>query len=142
MAKKPVRKVAPKKLDANPKAIFGNAKVDLSLVPPAASIYLALGMMNGAGKYGPYNWRLTKVEAMTYLAAAKRHIDKVIDGQDLDEESGFPELGHAMASLAIFADALETNNLIDNRPPKGSCATLLEKWKKPLPKTVGKGKRK
>ena len=92
--------------DANPKDAYGEAKVDLSLIPPSASIYMALAMMEGARKYGPYNWRLKKVKMMIYLAAAKRHIDKVIDGQDLDEESWLPELGHAMASLGIIADAI------------------------------------
>lgn len=118
--------------DANPKDAYGEAKVDLSLIPPAASIYMALAMMEGARKYGPYNWRLKKVKMMIYLAAAKRHIDKVIDGQDLDEESFLPELGHAMASLGIICDAVETGNIIDNRPPKGAAPALLNKWKKPV----------
>lgn len=118
--------------DANPKDAYGEAKVDLALVPPAASIYMALGFMNGAQKYGPYNWRTKKVKMMVYLAAAKRHIDKVIDGQDLDEESFLPEIGHALASLGIIADAVETGNIIDNRPPKGAAAALLNKWKKPV----------
>ena len=118
--------------DANPKDAYGEAKVDLSLVPPAASIYMALGFMNGAQKYGPYNWRTKKVKMMVYLAAAKRHIDKVIDGQDLDEESFLPEIGHALASLGIIADAVETGKIIDNRPPKGAAANLLNKWKKPV----------
>lgn len=117
----------------NPKDAYGEAKVDLSLVPPAASIYMALGFMNGAHKYGPYNWRSKKVKMMVYLAAAKRHIDKVIDGQDLDEESSLPEIGHALASLGIIADAIETGNIVDNRPPKGAAAALLNKWKKPTP---------
>ena len=130
MAKKPIP--PPKGDDANPKDAYGEAKVDLSLIPPAASIYMALGFMNGAEKYGPYNWRTKKVKMMVYLAAAKRHIDKVIDGQDLDEESLAPEIGHALASLGIVADAIETGSLIDNRPPKGPAAALLTKWKKPV----------
>jgi hypothetical protein len=116
--------------DTNPKDALGAAKVDLALIPPAASIYMALAMMEGARKYGPYNWRSKKVQMMIYLSAAKRHIDKVIDGQDLDEESLIPEIGHAMASLGIIADAMETGNIIDNRPPKGAAAVLLQKWKK------------
>lgn len=116
----------------NPKDVYGEAKVDLSLCPPAALVYMALGMMEGARKYGAWNFRRTKIKGMVYTAAAERHIKKWIDGQDLDEESLKAELGHAMASLAILIDAIENGNLIDNRPPKGNMAELLNKWKKPV----------
>jgi hypothetical protein len=116
----------------NPKDAYGEAKVDLSLCPPAAMVYMALGMMEGARKYGAWNFRQTKIKAMVYTAAAVRHIKKWEDGQNIDEESLKEELGHAMASLAILIDAIENGNLIDNRPPKGNMAELLNKWKKPV----------
>lgn len=117
-------------MDTNPKARFGALKPNLALVPPASMIYQALAMQQGAEKYGPYNWRKDKVSTMTYVAAAKRHLDQYLDGEHLDPESGFPHLAHAMASLGILIDALETGNLIDDRPAPGAAGHLIRKWTK------------
>lgn len=119
--------------DNNPKTIYGVLKPDLSLIPPVALIYLSLGFMNGAKKYGPYNWRTNKVSARIYVAAAMRHLAAYLDGEDNDEStngSGYPHLGHAMACLAIIADATETGCLIDDRPPNGATGVLLDRWTK------------
>jgi hypothetical protein len=132
--------------DDNPKTIFGSAKPDLTLIPPAALIYCALAMGNGADKYGPYNWRAKRVSARTYIAAAMRHLSSWLDGEDNDDTpfinadgevtpgSGLPHLAHAMASIAIVVDALETGNLNDNRPQKGVAAQLIVKYTKRMPK--------
>lgn len=111
--------------EANPKAAFGAAKPSLALVPGAAMVEMAGVFELGAKKYGPFNWRITKVEAMTYANAAMRHIMSWIDGEDIDPESGKSHLGHGMASLGIVIDAMHTANLIDNRPPKGATAALI-----------------
>lgn len=117
-------------LPPNPKQIFGDKKPSLHLVPPAASLYMALAMRNGAEKYGPFNWRDKAVEVMTYIGAAERHMKAWVDGEELADDSGIPHLAHALASLAILVDALEVGNAIDNRPPPGSFARLVEKWSK------------
>lgn len=91
-------------------------------------IYQALAMQQGADKYGPYNWRKNKVSSMTYVAAAKRHLDQFLDGENIDPESGFPHLAHAIASLGILIDALETGNLIDDRPARGAAGQLIRQW--------------
>lgn len=114
----------------NPKDIVGAKKPDLSLVPPAAIIYMALAMEDGAIKYGPYNWRKNKVRARTYVAAMKRHIDAWLDGEECASDSGKPHLGHMMACGGILADAIETGNLVDDRPVPGSAARLIAKWTK------------
>ena len=114
----------------NPKQKFGDAKVPLHLIPSSAEVYLALGHQDGAKKYGPFNWRITKVEAMTYIGALRRHIAAWVDGEEWASDSGKPHLAHAMTCLSILADAIETGNLIDNRPPKGNAAHLLKKWEK------------
>ena len=51
------------------------------------------------------------------------------DGEDIDPDSGNTHLAHAMASLAILIDALESGNVVDNRPPKGAGAFVLDKYK-------------
>jgi hypothetical protein len=116
-----------KKDDTNPKDLEGNKKPPLSLVPPSVIIYLAEAFREGAKKYGAYNWRTKKVQAMVYLDAALRHIMAELDGEDIDPESGKPHLAGALASLAVYIDAKETGNLVDNRPPKGIAGEAIRK---------------
>lgn len=112
----------------NPKDRLGLAKVSLSKNPPAASIYMALAMMNGAEKYGAFNWRANPVIASIYIDACKRHLDAWWDGEELADDSKVPHLGHALASIAILVDALETGNLVDDRPIAGAAAALFKKY--------------
>lgn len=114
--------------DNNPKSITGIKKVPLHLNPPAATIYMALGFQDGAAKYGPYNWRDNKVAASVYIGAALRHLADWWDGEDVAEDSKKPHIGHALACLAIIADAVETGNLVDDRPTKGTASSLMKKW--------------
>jgi hypothetical protein len=115
--------------DANPKTLIGADKVNLSLVPPAAKIHLATAMMDGAKKYGAYNWREKKVPMMTYIAAAQRHLDQLLDGEDYDPVSLVHHAGHMMACGAIILDAMETQNLIDDRPKRGAASGMIRDFK-------------
>lgn len=110
----------------NPKQAYGDKKIPVHLVPPAADLYLAMALKEGARKYGAYNWRDIKVESMTYIGAAKRHIMAYLDGEDIDSDSGNPHIAHAMACLAILADATEGDFLLDNRPPKGPASKIIQ----------------
>ncbi len=116
--------------ETNPKDLIGAKKPRLSLVPPAGLVYAALAMANGADKYGAYNWREKKVQAMIYLEACMRHVLSWQDGEELAQDSGIPHLGHALACLLILIDAKETGNLIDNRPKGGVMAQLIEQHTK------------
>ena len=100
----------------NPKDLLGMKKISLSKLPAVAAAHGAHAMMNGAAKYGPYNWRAKKVIASIYIDAAKRHLDAWFEGEETAEDSGVHHLGHAIACAAILLDALETGNLIDDRP--------------------------
>lgn len=111
----------------NPKQAFGDRKVPLHLVPSTAMAAIAMGLKDGAKKYGAYNWRTLTVEAETYIGAALRHMMAWQEGEDIDPDSGNPHLFHAMASLAILVDALESGNVEDNRPPAGP--NVLDKYK-------------
>jgi len=114
---------------ANPKQAYGDKKIPVHLVPPAASMYLAMAFKEGARKYGAYNWRENDVEAMTYVGAALRHIMQYLDGEDIDPDTGEAEVPHlaaAGACLAILADATEGDNLIDNRPPTGPASLIIQ----------------
>lgn len=116
--------------ETNPKDRLGVLKPRLSLVPPASTLYEALAMEDGANKYGPYNWRQKKVKLSIYIDAFKRHVDSFWDGEDNASDSGKPHLAHAKACLGIIIDALETGNLIDDRPTKGTMSALVEKFTK------------
>ena len=124
-------KPAPKPiLGTNPKDLLGTKKVNLHLVPPASIFYQALAMEDGATKYGPYNWRSNKVIATIYIDAAMRHLQQWLDGEENASDSKKPHLAHALASIGIIVDALETGNLVDNRPAPGAMSKLVERWEK------------
>jgi hypothetical protein len=112
----------------NPKDLIGVKKPPIGLIPPAGLIQCAAAMKLGASKYGPYNWRASKVAAMVYVDAALRHLLSYIDGEDVDEESGASPLAHVMACCAIVLDAMSCNMLSDNRPIKGSASQLLKRF--------------
>lgn len=111
-------KVAPKSraLGSNPKDLLGAKKPDMTKIPSIALLWESLAMMDGGGKYGPFNWRANKVVASIYIAACKRHLDAWFEGQEFAEDSGCNHLGHARACLGILLDAQATGNLIDDRP--------------------------
>lgn len=114
--------------DNNPKTVLGIVKPSLSKVPASALIYMALGFMDGARKYGAFNWRSKKVTASIYIDACKRHLDMWFDGEELASDSKFPHLAHALACIAIIVDAKENGSLVDDRPTPGSAARLIEQW--------------
>lgn len=112
--------------EANPKTLTGRRKLPtLSVIPPTALLYLGMAMKYGAHDapkvdgttgYGPYNWRDQPIVASVYIDATIRHLMRWWDGTEIDADSGKPELAHAMASLAILADAIENGTVIDDRP--------------------------
>jgi catechol 2,3-dioxygenase-like lactoylglutathione lyase family enzyme len=75
-------------LGNNPKDLLGAKKPDASKIPAVAIAWESLAMMDGAGKYDPYNWRANKVVASIYVAAAKRHLDLWFEGQRQLSEAG------------------------------------------------------
>lgn len=110
----------------NPKDRVGAHKPPLHLIPPAAELLESMVMALGAKKYGAFNWRTSSVKASIYVAAARRHLLQWFDGQDDDPESGVSHLAHARACLGILLDAIATNHLVDDRPPPGVSADLIE----------------
>jgi hypothetical protein len=118
-------------LGTNPKDLLGIKKVQLNLVPASSVIYQALAMEDGARKYGPYNWRQNKVIASIYVAAAERHLKAWFDSrEEVAADSQKPHLAHALACIGIIVDALETGNLVDDRPPAGAASALIARFEK------------
>src|ERR1700693_1718032 len=86
----------------NPKDLLGASKVSISKLPFVAILHGAHAMMNGAAKYGPYNWREKKVLASIYVDAIYRHLGAWFDSHEENaEDSGCHHLGHLIASAAI-----------------------------------------
>lgn len=107
----------------DPKGAIGKTKDPLWLLPPVASAEAAWAHQIGANKYGPWNWRSTKVNASTYISAAMRHLNAWASGKDKDDESGRSHLGHVVACCNILMDAQAHGCLADDRaipPPAAS----------------------
>jgi hypothetical protein len=100
----------------NPKDLLGAKKISLTKFPMAGLLHGAHAMMDGANKYGPYNWREKSVQAHIYVDAALRHLTAWFEGEEIAQDSGVHHLGHAMACCAILLDAQAHKALIDDRP--------------------------
>lgn len=110
----------------NPKDKIGMTKPSLRLVPPALEIQVSRAMAEGAAKYGPYNWRTgPPVQLTIYIEAAKRHLAALLDGEDIDPESGIPHAAKAAACMAIILDAGEIGQLKDDRVAPGPAGRLI-----------------
>lgn len=101
--------------NTNPKDLIGSDKLPLHLFPETATIYGALALLDGALKYGRSNWRVAGVRASIYYDAARRHLSKWFEGEDIDADSSLPHLAHALACIAILIDATEAKKLKDDR---------------------------
>lgn len=104
--------------NTDPKKKSSEDKPQLQLIPPVLNNETAKALSRGAVKHGPWNWRENKVEMMTYLGAIKRHVDLLLNGEDIDPDTGAHHLGCVAAGCGIVLDAREHGTLVDNRPPR------------------------
>lgn len=104
--------------DTNPKDAVGTRKVPLSVVPTQVTYEVALGMLEGARKYGRHNYRIAGVRASVYYDAAKRHLDDWWEGTDIDPDSGLNHVSKAITALYVLRDAMINDKWTDDRPPK------------------------
>lgn len=102
---------------SNPKDAIGQSKAPLDLCPDTLEIMAAEAFLEGALKYGRYNWRIAGVRASIYYSALKRHIKKWWNGQNRDPETGVHHLCNALACIVILFDAELYGKLEDDRPP-------------------------
>lgn len=100
----------------DPKGEAGSKKAPMWLLPHHAKESTAWVIGLGAKKYGPWNWRDTRVCASTYLSAIQRHLGAWEEGKDPDPESGQSHLAHIIANCVILLDAQKHNCLDDDRP--------------------------
>lgn len=122
--------VRSKSADTNPKQAIGASKLPLHLVSPLAMAYMAVGLYNGAGKYGISNYKGTEVIMSIYLAAIMRHFMAIMEGEEFDPVDGSPHWGAILANIAIILDARAVGKLIDDRPIAGGYLKEVEKLTK------------
>ena len=102
---------------SNPKDIIATGKLPMELVPDTLKVYAALGFLEGALKYGRFNWRVAGVRSSVYRAALDRHLSKWWAGENKDPLTGVPHLASALACIGILLDADVSGKLTDDRPP-------------------------
>lgn len=103
--------------DTNPKDAIGVRKLPIGLVPSTGINLAAVAFLEGAMKYGRYNWRVAGVKTSIYYDAAMRHMEKYWNGEECDWETEVPHLASALACIMIIVDAKACHKLADDRPP-------------------------
>jgi hypothetical protein len=107
----------------NPKDAVGIRKVPFWVIPPRVLAEIGLSLLEGARKYGPYNWRHAGVRGSVYYDASLRHMTSWMEGQDIDPESGVHHISKAIASLVVLRDGIISGIWVDDRPPP-----TLRRW--------------
>jgi hypothetical protein len=102
----------------NPKDLIGAKKIPLSIIPAPALMELAMALLEGATKYGPFNYRAIPVQSHVYIEAAIGHLLSYQDGEDIDTDSGLHHVTKCMACCAIIIDCLHTGTIKDTRPTR------------------------
>lgn len=103
--------------DTNPKDAIGCKKLPMDLVPTTGIEEESLAFLEGALKYGKFNWRISGVSASIYIAAIKRHLAKFENGEDRARDTDVHHLASIRACCNIILDAALNGMLNDDRPP-------------------------
>lgn len=110
---------------ADPTSKLSNPKDALSIrkwrqfscIPLSVISEIGVGMLEGARKYGPFNWRQGGARSSVYVDAALGHIMQWQEGEDIDADSGLSHITKAITSLVVLRDAMLQGVLVDDRPP-------------------------
>ena len=88
---------------------YNSGKVDMSLLPAKACIHEARVWTNGCAKYGRANWRKLwgKDTVDVAMASLMRHAFAILDGQDVDPESGEYHAAHIRCNAAMLIEYYE-----------------------------------
>lgn len=111
---------------SNPKDAVGSGKLALELVPDTIEAEVALAYLEGALKYGRFNWRVAGVRASIYRAALRRHLMRWWNGEDRDKKTRVKHLASVIACAGILLDAELCGKLTDDRPPSVDMDAVLD----------------
>ncbi len=102
---------------SDPKLLLSKKKVSFASLPMNVISEVAVGMTEGAMKYGAYNFRETPIKYSTYFDSTLRHLLTWWEGQDMDPDSGLNHITKAITSLIVLRDGMMHDGK-DDRPPK------------------------
>lgn len=114
----------------NPKDIVGVRKTPFSMLPWTVMAEAAVGMLEGACKYGRHNYRMVGVRASVYYDATMRHLVAWWEGEDIDPDSAntLSHVTKAIDSLIVLRDAMIQGMWEDDRPPRSE--PFMERYNK------------
>lgn len=95
-----------------------------SLVSMKSLLPLVRVLEMGARKYADDNWKLG-LKKREVLESAMRHLAELIDGEELDDESGLSHAGHVMANM-MFYIYFNDNGWIDERDKEEGVKRILK----------------
>ena len=81
---------------------YDTGKLRYDLLPAIAEQELVKVLTFGANKYGEENWRLVDNHKKRYYAALRRHVNAWRLGEQIDTESGYHHLAHALCCLVFL----------------------------------------
>lgn len=122
---------------SNPKDAVGVKKMSMACVPAPVLAEVAIGMHEGALKYGRHNYRSIKVRSSVYYDATMRHLFDWWEGEDIDPLSDLSHVTKAITSLVVLRDAMIMDMLDDDRPPRAP-KDWLEKLNKRVERLMEK----
>lgn len=110
----------------NPKDAIGGKKLPMHLIPGSAKAAMAMAFLEGALKYGKYNWRIAGVRTSIYIDSLERHLEKFKNGEDRDASTRVQHLASIMACCGIMIDAEVCGMLTDDRPPRAPVSEYID----------------
>jgi dATP/dGTP diphosphohydrolase len=84
------------------------------LLSPIAMLGIARVLGFGARKYAPNNWR-KGIAWSRVLGAILRHTFAILDGEDLDADSGLPHADHLATEVMFLQEFFVTRKDLDDR---------------------------
>lgn len=94
---------------------YDDGKPPLANLPPEGMRAVARVQAYGHLKYGQYHNYRKGLEISRNASCAMRHIMAVMDGEDLDPESGEHHFAHAACRLMFVLQNIRDGTMIDDR---------------------------
>jgi len=93
---------------------FNQNKPKWSLVPQSALLPMVQVLEFGAEKYAPYNW-MKGLSVIEICESLKRHLDKFMEGENVDDESKLSHIGHIQCNALFLSWMMENKPSMDDR---------------------------
>lgn len=109
-------KNSPWPTEVSPGTKYDQGKVPISLLDRKALEGVAAVLAFGAKKYAAHNWR-GGISYNRLLDAMGRHYLAIVDGEDVDPESGLPHIDHLGCCWMFLSHAMKnkTGRFVDDR---------------------------